>query len=234
MNALPILIDILPSMELDSRSRIYLVRHCDVHNPEGIIYGFRPGTHLSTYGVAQARILGSYFRNRPISALVTSPLERAMETASIIANTHTPPLSMTVSDDLREADFNRYLEGIRRPLIPLLRPLWLIHLAAPGLLPHDESVDTQASRMNRAVHGALHANPGGESILVSHGDPIQSFWIAASGRSKYAIHHLQCAKGGMLILDFEHDALTNLEYLSPLEIRFRAAHPDARDESRLH
>ncbi len=137
---------------------------------------------------------------------------------------------MTISDDLREADFNRHLEGVRRPFIPLLRPLWLIHLAAPGLLPLDESVNAQAARMFHAIHDAQAHHPAGEVILVSHGDPIQSLWIVASGRSRYALHHLQCAKGGMLILDFENSRLVHLEYLPPLEIRFRAAHPGARED----
>ncbi len=220
--------------EEKTRSRIYLVRHCDVHNPEGIIYGFRPGTHLSAYGVAQARTLGTFFKQRPIVAIITSPLERAQETASIIADAHTPPLSLTVSDDLREADFNKHLEGIKRPLIPLLRPLWLIHLLAPGLLPNDESVNAQAQRMFRAIHTAQATYPTGDVILVSHGDPIQSLWITATQRSRYAIHHLQCAKGGMLILDITDGPRISLQYLSPLDIRFRAAHPDSHEESHVH
>ena len=65
---------------------IYLLRHGEVHNPEGIIYGRLPGYRLNEVGRGQVRTAGEFLAERgPFDALITSPLERARESAGIIA-----------------------------------------------------------------------------------------------------------------------------------------------------
>src|SRR4051812_48940671 len=65
---------------------IHLVRHGEVYNPDNIRYGQIPGFGLSPRGVAQARAAGAYLRGlgAPIDALVSSPLERAVQTATLL------------------------------------------------------------------------------------------------------------------------------------------------------
>jgi broad specificity phosphatase PhoE len=72
----------------------------------------------------------------------------------------------------------------------------------------------------------LADHPGDGGICVSHGDPIQGFWVTEEGRPRYALHRLQCAKGGLLQLDYEADALRRLAYLSPTRIAELAPEPD--------
>lgn len=64
--------------------RIRLIRHGEVHNPRGVLYGRLPRFGLSRKGVEQARSAGRYLRDRPITALFTSPLLRARQTAAEI------------------------------------------------------------------------------------------------------------------------------------------------------
>src|SRR5439155_6685002 len=59
---------------------LHVVRHCDVENPDSLIYGRLAGFGLSTSGRAQAEQLATYFAGRPISAIYTSPQLRAIET----------------------------------------------------------------------------------------------------------------------------------------------------------
>ena len=50
---------------------------------------------------------------------------------------------------------------------------------------------------------------------MSHGDPIQAFWVRSEGRPAWALHRLQCAKGGMLQLDYVDGMLTSTVYRPP-------------------
>ena len=67
---------------------IHLVRHGEVENPKGIIYGRLPGYHLSERGLRQARGAAEHLAEREIGAVWSSPLERARQTADAIAAPH--------------------------------------------------------------------------------------------------------------------------------------------------
>ena len=213
-------------MTAPTRTRLYLVRHCDVRNPKGVLYGHLPNFPLSDRGVDQAHALGRFFAGRPIRRIFTSPLERATQTANLIAG-HLTGVDVEVTDDLTEARFGRYLQGIRPRDVPYRRPLWLIHMIWPGLLPIDESVAQMAARIDRPLTRLLDEFPGQGGICVSHGDPIQAFWVRAEHRAPYALHRLQCAKGGLLELTYEDRALVSLTYRSPRELGAPAPAPAA-------
>ena len=65
---------------------VHLLRHGEVENPVGIVYGRLPGYHLSANGRAMASAAADYFADRPVVALFCSPLERAQETARPVAS----------------------------------------------------------------------------------------------------------------------------------------------------
>jgi broad specificity phosphatase PhoE len=198
-------------------TRVYLVRHCDVRNPDGVLYGHLPDFGLSHRGLAQAHALSKFFEDKPIRRVYTSPLERARQTAEIIAK-DLSGIPTETCDGLVEAKFGHYLQGIRPREVPLRRPLWFVHMIWPGLLPNDESVGEMAERVRRPILRLLDEFPGEGGVCVSHGDPIQAFWVAAEDRPPYALHRLQCRKGGMLELDYEGTRLVRLTYRSPESI----------------
>jgi probable phosphoglycerate mutase len=195
-------------------TRVFLARHCDVANPRGVLYGHLPDFPLSEKGVAQAHALGRYLATTGATDIQVSPLLRAQQTAEIIAG-HIPGATVTTTADLVEARFGHYLQGVRPAHVPWRRPLWLIHMVRPGLLPNDESVAEMAARVERPIHRVLEEHPDTGGILVSHGDPIQAFWVRSEGRPSWALHRLQCAKGGMLELDYVDGRLTGTVYRPP-------------------
>jgi broad specificity phosphatase PhoE len=213
------------------RTRLYLVRHCDVRNPDGVLYGHLPGFPLSDKGERQAAALGRFFRDKPVRRIYSSPLERARQTAAAIAAALPGQVPVEVCDGLVEARFGHYLQGIRPRHVPYRRPLWLVHMVWPGLLPGDESVGEMAARVRRPLQRLLDDFPGEGGICVSHGDPIQAFWVEAEGRPPYALHRLQCMKGGLLELDYTGSTLTGLTYRSPEAISRLSPEP-AADPSR--
>jgi broad specificity phosphatase PhoE len=99
-------------------------------------------------------------------------------------------------------------------------------MVLPGVLSNDESVAALSTRVSRPLMRLLADHPGDGGICVSHGDPIQGFWVTAEHRPRYALHRLQCAKGGLLQLDYVGDALRRLAYLTPARIAELAPGPD--------
>ena len=57
---------------------VHLLRHGEVYNPGGILYGRLPGYRLSDLGAAQAKLAAEYLANKNIGYLVSSPLERVL------------------------------------------------------------------------------------------------------------------------------------------------------------
>jgi broad specificity phosphatase PhoE len=195
-------------------TRVFLVRHCDVRNPDGVLYGHLPNFPLSDKGVGQAHALGAYLATTPARAIHASPLLRAQQTAEIIAG-HIDGATITTTEDLVEARFGYYLQGVKPAQVPWRRPLWMVHMIRPGLLPSDESVDEMADRVERPIRRILASSPEEGGICVSHGDPIQAFWVRSEGRPSWALHRLQCAKGGMLELDYGGGRLEHTVYRPP-------------------
>jgi len=64
---------------------VHLLRHGEVHNPQGVIYGRLPGYHLSDLGRQMALAAADFFAERPVVAVFSSPLQRAVETATPVA-----------------------------------------------------------------------------------------------------------------------------------------------------
>ncbi|WP_430592153.1 histidine phosphatase family protein [Humidisolicoccus flavus] len=65
-----------------SARRIHLVRHGEVHNPQGVLYGRLDGFPLSDFGHSMAAASAEYAKDWPIVRLHASPLERAQQSAT--------------------------------------------------------------------------------------------------------------------------------------------------------
>ena len=194
------------------RTTLYLARHCDVANPRGVLYGHLPNFGLSTKGKLQAEAQGSFLAKTRARAMYVSPLQRAQETARIISS-HFDDIPTETTDELVEARFGHYLQGARLRDVRWQRPLWLLHKAWPGLLPLDESIRDMAARTNAPLARLRRDFPREGGICIGHGDPIQAFWNEARGMGRFL--HLECAKGGILQLDYDDEDLVTIKYHSP-------------------
>src|SRR2546430_7795311 len=122
------------------------MRHADVENPQGVIYGHLPGFFLSQQGRAQATAVGQALRESGIRRIVHSPLDRARETAEIVSAQLPAPVPLIPEPELREAEFGRYLQGVRRWQVPMRRPPFFMHKLRRGSLAGDESIETLGPR----------------------------------------------------------------------------------------
>jgi broad specificity phosphatase PhoE len=201
-------------------NRFYLIRHADVENPRGILYGHLDGFDLSALGRAQSAALGDRLRSSGVNRIVHSPLARAAETARIIAEKLPQPSEMEVDADLREAEFSRYLQGVPFWQIPVRRPLWLVHKAKRGLLPGDETIEVMGGRVLGVVRRLAREHPGDTIALVSHADPLNAAWILLDGRpqNEREMHRSDIHKAGMLQLDVEGETPKAWEYIPPPQV----------------
>src|SRR5215831_18928530 len=165
-------------------TRVYLVRHADVENPKKVLYGHLPGFPLSERGRAQAVEVGKRLGDRGIGRILHSPLERAVETAHLIAEQLPEPVTLIPEPALLEAEFGRYLQGVPYWQIPIRRRLWLVHKARRGLLPGDETIDQMGGRVVDVVRRVAEQHPDDASVLVSHADPLQAAWLLMDGRPR--------------------------------------------------
>lgn len=177
---------------------VYLLRHCDVENPRQILYGFLPGFPLSERGRAQAHLIGAALAESGVTTILSSPLERTVETAAIIAS-HLPGARTAVDDELREAEFGHYLQGAGFREVPWRRPRWWVHHLRRGILPGDESAAEMAARVGSVVNRLVDA--GDPAICVSHSDPIRAYMASVMHRRR-GMDAVRCDKGAGYVLTF--------------------------------
>jgi broad specificity phosphatase PhoE len=82
-------------------TRIHLVRHGEVHNPDRILYGRLPRFGLNDAGRRQVRATARWLEGRPLAALYSSPMLRARQTARAVAERR-PGLRLRISTWLNE------------------------------------------------------------------------------------------------------------------------------------
>jgi broad specificity phosphatase PhoE len=94
---------------MTEQTTVHLLRHGEVHNPGGILYGRMPGYHLSDLGVRMAQRIAHTIGDRDITHVVSSPLERAQETARPLAEIR----GVDVVTDARAIESTNLFEGRR-------------------------------------------------------------------------------------------------------------------------
>ncbi len=195
-----------------STTTVHLLRHGEVHNPEGILYGRAPGFHLSERGRAMADRVAERIGDRDITVITASPLERAQETAAPLAAAR----GVEVGIDERLIESENYFAG--RPFKPtdLLKPSVWPHLRNPFKPSWGEPYDELAARMWAAVLTARDAAEGHEAVLVSHQLPI---WVtrlfAEKRRYLHNPRHRQCTLCSLTSFEFDGDQLTSVGYAEP-------------------
>ncbi|GAA2720184.1 histidine phosphatase family protein [Cellulomonas aerilata] len=195
---------------------IHLLRHGEVHNPAGVLYGRLPGYHLSKRGVAMAERVAQHLagEHADVVAVLASPMERAQETAAPIARAFDLPIR--TDERLLEAE-NRFQGltvgvgngSLRNPrhwplLVNPLRPSW------------GEPYTAQVARMLAVVDTAREAARGHEAVLVSHQLPVWVTRLALTGRRLWHDpRRRECTLASLTSLRFEDDRLVGLHYTEP-------------------
>jgi probable phosphoglycerate mutase len=179
---------------------LHLVRHGQ-HSLQGkVLVGRSPGIHLSAQGRAEAARAADWLAGQQIAAIYSSPLERACETADLIARRVGLPVE--VVEDAVEVEFGEWtgltVEALRA------HPAWPGEAARQGVTfgPGGEPPQAVQARCV-ALAETLHARHQDETIvLVGHGDPILSVLAHALGMPLDRIGDLEVSTGSISTIAF--------------------------------
>jgi len=193
---------------------VHLLRHGEVHNPEGVLYGRRDGYHLSDLGVRMAERVASVIGERDIVHVRSSPLERAQETARPLAAAR----GLEIVTDERVIESTNVFEGERFGVGDgaLRKPSAWRHLWNPWRPSWGEPYKEIVARMMSAVHDARAEAAGHEAVVVSHQLPIWTTRLAAEKRSfLHDPRKRQCTLCSLTSFHFVGDRLTQVSYSEP-------------------
>jgi broad specificity phosphatase PhoE len=203
---------------------VHLLRHGEVFNPEGILYGRLPGFRLSDAGEAMAERAARWFEGRDVVHLVSSPLERAQQTAAPIAAS----LGLPVHLDERLVEAANAFEGTRFGRRSLADPATLWRLRNPLRPSWGEPYTEIAARMLLAVEAARDAARGHAAVCVSHQLPIWTVRMHLEGR-RY-VHdprRRQCGLASVTSVTYDGDRVVGTSYAEPAGVTDPDAVPGA-------
>ncbi|CAN5386616.1 histidine phosphatase family protein [soil metagenome] len=193
---------------------VHLLRHGEVHNPEGVLYGRRDGFHLSALGTQMAQRIAATIGDRDITHLRCSPLERAQETAAPLAQV----LGLEIVTDPRVIESENKFEGLTfgKGRNALKNPATWRHLWNPFKPSWGEPYKDMAARMMAAIEDARVAAEGHEAVIVSHQLPIWTTRLHVEKRSYlHDPRKRQCTLCSLTSLHFVGDRVTQVSYSEP-------------------
>ncbi|HYP44876.1 MAG TPA: histidine phosphatase family protein [Propionibacteriaceae bacterium] len=199
---------------MNVRTVVHLLRHGEVNNPSGVLYGRLPGFHLSETGRAMAARLADYVSDFDLAHLRCSPLERAQETMAPIAESH----GLAVTTDERVIEAGNRLEGQRVAADgkALRNPRNWAYLRNPLRPSWGEPYVDIAARMRLALRDAVAEAEGHEALIVSHQLPIwtarrdvEGRWLAHDPRKR------DCTLASLTSITFLDGRATSVSYSEP-------------------
>ena len=166
---------------------VILVRHGrTTANATGVLAGRTAGVRLDRVGREQADRTARRLADVPLVGIVSSPLERCRQTASVILGQQSGSPATPLEKGITECDYGQW-QG--RPLSELSQEaLWSVVQSQPSaaVFPGGESLAAMQSRAVAAIrrHDAIFQEQHGPSavwVAVSHGDIIKSIIADALG-----------------------------------------------------
>ncbi|MGY5766292.1 histidine phosphatase family protein [Brachybacterium sp. DNPG3] len=187
---------------------VLLVRHGrTTANATGLLAGRTPGVSLDDAGRDQAARTADRIVAVPVAKVVSSPLDRCLETAQAITDRQAGAPSSSVDAEITECDYGTW-QG--RQLTELAKEeLWRTVQAQPSAVtfPGGESMAGMQARAVAAIrrHDAAVAaehGPGAIWVAVSHGDIIKSVLADALGMHLDMFQRLEVGPASVSIVSY--------------------------------
>ena len=207
---------------------VLLVRHGLTEMTGPRLAGWTPGVSLDERGRAQVRDLGERLAPVPLAAVVSSPLDRCLQTAEAVAAGRADIEKVLVDERFGEV---RYGDWTGRPLKELAEePLWRVVQAHPSAARFPgEDGEALADAQHRAVtavrdwNARIAAEHGEDAVyaVCSHGDIIKAVVADALGLHLDQFQRIHVAPASVSVIRYTE--------LRPFVVRLNDVGGDVRD-----
>jgi len=187
------------------KQTLLFVRHGQTTwNVEHRLPGQLPGVALNDTGRQQASKLAEALAVLPISAIISSPLERAYETAQII--THGRNLDIQTDPELMDTDVGRWSGQVIEELTKN-DPAWKEYVRDPNVAP--EGIETFPQVQQRVIAAVerwrTHDDIGPYPVFVAHADIVKLFIAYYTGLETGKAGSLHIDNASVSLVEFEKD-----------------------------
>lgn len=198
------------------RTIIHVMRHGEVDNPDGVLYGRLPGFGLTELGHAMAARAAEYLvdSGADIARVISSPLLRAQLTAAPMAAAY----DLSIQSDPRLIESDNVFEGlpVNTNRAMLANPKYYKYYCNPLRPSWGEPYRDIASRMSAALSSALREARGREALIVSHQNPIVTLTRFVNGQPlAHAPKSRHCALASITSFIFSGATLVGTSYAEP-------------------
>ncbi len=198
------------STQTHMKQTLLIVRHGQTTwNVEHRLPGQLPGVALNENGRQQAARLAEALTVLPVSAIISSPLERARDTAEIIAKGRDIPIQL--EPDLMDTQIGNWAGQVIED-VSKNDPAWKEYVRNPSIAP--EGVETFPQVQQRVVAAVerwrTQENIGTYPVFVAHADVIKLLVAHYSG--------LEAVKAGSVHIDNASVSLIELENEHPPQV----------------
>ena len=196
-------------------TRIHLVRHGEVDNPNKVLYGRLPNFALTSLGrqmaEASAQELASTGAN--YTKLISSPLIRTLQSARPISEA----LKLSVATESLIIEPTNIFEGKKVGLPTVMaNPAYLLKLYNPLKPSWGEPYKQIVKRMTEALRRTWDETASGEVVMVSHQLPIWALHLSAAGKPLW--HDpisRRCDLSSITSFEFKNNKLVEVDYRDP-------------------
>ena len=195
-------------------TRFLLLRHGQTELSTQRRYSGRGNPALTDVGRGQAEAAAQYLGRRGgVAAVVTSPLQRAYDTAAEAAKAL--GLDVAVDEDLIETDFGlweglTFTEAAERD--PELHRKWLRDTSV--MPPDGESFDSVSDRVQRARARIISEHAGETVLVVSHVTPIKTLLRLALDAGPGILYRLHLDLASLSIAEFYPDGASSVRLVN--------------------
>ena len=184
----------------DNPTRIFFVRHGKTSQTGTISYGRTKGIDLNDEGIKQAQSARDYLSSIDIEAVISSPLERAFQTAQIICEKH--DIKVLINNKFLETDCGdwtgRKLKDLRK------EKQWPMVVGRPSQFKFEngESFQDIFVRMNDGVNKLIEKYAGKNIVIVSHSDPLIVLMSHYLGMHMDNCQRILCSPASVSIVEY--------------------------------
>ena len=197
---------------------IIFLRHAQAeNNTKRILAGRTEGVPLTKTGIEQAEQIAKYLAPIDISAIYSSPIERAKHTAEIVAESCS--LDVALDERLTEIDMGKFTRMNYDDMFAKYGNIFLkFYENDPVISEHEvETFPNVQKRVLDLVDHVLKKHNNENVILVTHMDPIKSMLAKVMNLAPETLFELIIANASLTIVK-EQDKKFSLSAINAMDV----------------